>query len=791
MGEKNGGEPMTREHGADYDITMGNIRYAAPQRYYGTRILFVTKGRASVSVNGEIYALDEGDILFINRNDHYTVRGSENNILICLSIPSHFFVLNYPNYFHYSFECFSKDLDPGRGDVVAQLRRMLAELVIVHSRQEEGSVLEARSILFQTLLLVTRFFKKEGPLTGAGEASDERIARIIHTIELRYAEPLTLAEMAESEYLSPTYLSRYFKQTTGMGFLQYLKMVRLKHCVEDLLQTADNMFQIAVRNGFSTAKNFTEAFKSVYDQTPVQYRKEHKQENSEAFGAVTAKTEAGKALDSPEALMQLTKYLEEPLNPRPLPDEAPGEACKIVIGDGGDGLLAREEHIVFIGELKELLNDQVKEQVLLAKQRLHVDFVGVRNLIGGSTLLPEVETDEFVSTTPKYANADLAIQYLKEQDIRLYVRITYKEVIHNEERYFKEIEGFLIHALQVFGRKFVNQWKVVFYAEKATAVLSTELERVYLRLHEVIRKYAVQLKIGTFLPFKEEKDSLSLSHHWQLHQSGSIDFITYDADQNEVVDFSEISDEDFLNSQGYILRKTQKLKRFLKKHQMHQPLYLENWNTLTGNTRYTNGTFFRGALILRTILDLGAEVAGVGFWLNTELHERYGGNHNKAVAGLELFHFFNGKRPAFYTLMFKERMTGGVRAQGEHYVLTENEEGYQLLLFNEKHFNPRYSVDELFMRNRSNELHVRLIGMEPGEYQVRKYRFDQQNGGLYTKWGQLNSKHGIDLEVMEYIVQSSMPTLELEDEQIEKDWSFYASMSSNAILFIEFRRAIG
>lgn len=53
---------------------------------------------------------------------------------------------------------------------------------------------------------------------------------------------------------------------------------------------------------------------------------------------------------------------------------------------------------------------------------------------------------------------------------------------------------------------------------------------------------------------------------------------------------------------------------------------------------------------------------------------------------LELFHFFNGKRPAFYTLMFKERMTGEVRAQGEHYVLTENEEGYQLLLFVESAF---------------------------------------------------------------------------------------------------------
>ena len=45
--------------------------------------------------------------------------------------------------------------------------------------------------------------------------------------------------------------------------------------------------------------------------------------------------------------------------------------------------------------------------------------------------------------------------------------------------------------------------------------------------------------------------------------------------------------------------------------------------------------------------------------------------------------------------------------------MTGNEDGYQLLLFNEKHFNPRYSVDELFMRNRSKELHVRLLGMAP------------------------------------------------------------------------------
>ena len=170
--------------------------------------------------------------------------------------------------------------------------------------------------------------------------------------------------------------------------------------------------------------------------------------------------------------------------------------------------------------------------------------------------------------------------------------------------------------------------------------------------------------MGTFFPFREDRENISTHHQWQFNQADKIDFIAYDADQNEIVDFSNISDEDFLNSRDYILNKTQKLKHFLKKHQLKKPLYLDSWNTLTGNTRYTNGTFFRGALILKTILDLSTEVEGLGFWVNNEIHEQISGSRDILVDGLELFHFFNGKRPAFFTLLLKERMTGKVIAQG-------------------------------------------------------------------------------------------------------------------------------
>lgn len=89
-----------------------------------------------------------------------------------------------------------------------------------------------------------------------------------------------------------------------------------------------------------------------------------------------------------------------------------------------------------------------------------------------------------------------------------------------------------------------------------------------------------------------------------------------------MIDFDKISDKDFIKSQDYIVDKTARLKQFLRKHQLNKPLYLNNWNTLTGNTRYTNGTFFRGALILRTVLALSKEVESLGFWINNELHEK-------------------------------------------------------------------------------------------------------------------------------------------------------------------------
>ncbi|WP_236005907.1 helix-turn-helix domain-containing protein [Desemzia sp. RIT 804] len=781
---------LRNEQTEDFNIAMEHIRYSPSQQYYGTKILFVIKGSIWVTYEGSEEELRESDILFINRNSRYSIIGEEDSILISLSISSHFFALHYKNYFHSYFQTFSNELNTGRETVMQQMRHLLSEMILEKYRDEDSSSLVTQSSVYQIMLMLTRFFKKEVPLWEGTEVSDERIVRIIQMIEQRYTEPLTLSEIAESEFLSPSYLSRYFKQMTGIGFLQYLYRVRLKHSMEDLLYTTDNLFQIANKNGFSTAKNYSAVFKAAYNQTPSEYRKEHQLDDLPKRRITEDGTEVKSVMESPAVLVQLAKYLDEGSEQNFIYDKVPVEEREVVINKEIEDTLGKEQHLVFIGQLKSLLDENIQKQVVTAHQELGVDFVGIYNLIKGSTLLPEVETDEVISTSPVHAISDLALEFLKEQQIGLFIRIDYQEIIDNEDNFFKRFDHFMQHALHVFGRQFVEKWHVLFQGPDNDLISADELKRLYLKLWQLLEKRTRQINVGYYISFDERKDDILADQYWIFEERQKIDFISYDADQNDLIDFDKISDKDFINSQNYILDKTHKLKIFLKKHQMNKPLCLNNWNTLTGNTRYTNGTFFRGALILRTVLELSKEVKSIGFWINNQVHEKSSSSRNILIDGLELFHFFNGKRPVYYAMMFKERLHGKIVARGEDFLMTENENGYQIILFNERRFNPQYSTDELFIQSRSKELHFRLNGLEKSNYQIRLFRFDSENGGLYKNWRKLNSQYGIDREIINYIVQSAKPSLELKDDFIEDSWSFYSFLDINAIHFIEMRKVI-
>src|SRR5690606_7158269 len=55
------------------------------------------------------------------------------------------------------------------------------------------------------------------------------IETIVHLLETRYQEPLTIDDIAKHIHLTPNYVSNIFKEHVGESVIDYLTKVRMKH----------------------------------------------------------------------------------------------------------------------------------------------------------------------------------------------------------------------------------------------------------------------------------------------------------------------------------------------------------------------------------------------------------------------------------------------------------------------------------------------------------------------------------------------------------------------------------
>ena len=772
----------------DFEIGLNKIQYLSTRVNEGLLFILVINGELTVETDERYYQLEEKDLLVLNRNQSYQIRGSKENSVLILNISDAFIEHHYEGYRTHRFKCYSREVDMGRELMLSKIRKLLAELMISYCRKDESYGIEIQGYICEILLILIRRFKQEGSAFEKIDTDDQRLKQIITYMEKNYDQMITLEDMAERFHLSIGYLSRYFKQKMDMGFSRFLMHIRLKHSMKDMLYTTNSISQIALNNGFPNTKSFTSLFKEVYGETPHVYRENHALQKIDLVQSYDLQ-DAAALINSPEIMTKLGMLLSD--NDKSYSNtETRFEELNLDLSGAMGHQLNLPDNVLTIGELKELLKEEVRSQVLMVKADMNLQYIGIRNLLSGTTISPPVETDESIATTSPYFNSDAALNFMKSHDLSLFARIDYKEIVVDEEKYFKKLKDFLRHCIQQYGHTYVSKWHFMFYEPYITAVEADHLHQVYLSLYHLLKQQAPGIQVGTFLPLSIPEGVTNDSHSWQLEESAHIDFIGYHANQNEAINFNEMVDDRFYISKQYVKEKTNKVKAYLKQHRMEKPLHLVTWNTLSGNTRFTNGTFFRGALVLKNALDVANDVKSIGFWINTELHERGKGDQRIQIEGLELFHYFSGKRPVYYAMLFLKKLQGQVIAQGSDYIMTQNERGYQLVLMNCNNINPYFSLEETFVRKLNKDIRVTITGLQAGEYQVRKHIFDKDNGALYTKWWNMNNKQGMDTEIIDYIIRSTHPSLEIFDEMIAGDWSFYSYLTINAIHFFDIRRSL-
>ncbi|VBA43289.1 Right origin-binding protein [Mycobacterium attenuatum] len=91
-------------------------------------------------------------------------------------------------------------------------------------------------------------------------------------VDARYAEPITVDDMATAAGLSRAHFSRMFTRTFGESPRAYLQTRRLERAAALLRYTDRSIAEVCVMVGLHSVGSFTSSFARVYGKPPAAYR---------------------------------------------------------------------------------------------------------------------------------------------------------------------------------------------------------------------------------------------------------------------------------------------------------------------------------------------------------------------------------------------------------------------------------------------------------------------------------------------------------------------------------------
>lgn len=133
--------------------------------------------------------------------------------------------------------------------------------------------------LLELLMALRRAYLAQGD-AGAEPNSlraeqEGRLSRVLEYVAKHCHSAVPQPEVARIAGMSSSRFRAFFKQTTGWGFADYLRDLRLERAARLLRETDASIAEVAYRTGFADQSHLQRLFKSKHGISPLAYRKRH------------------------------------------------------------------------------------------------------------------------------------------------------------------------------------------------------------------------------------------------------------------------------------------------------------------------------------------------------------------------------------------------------------------------------------------------------------------------------------------------------------------------------------
>ena len=777
-------------------------------------LFFVLDGNVVFSYENRDVRLNRSDLLVLNKGCEFSYQGSDDILLASLELMGQTFESACDG-INRMVNCNSSMYE---NDHYSSIRKLLRQMLLNQTYVKEKDfnypylVFDYYSLYYKLLEIIVAFFlsgESSESASGSSSIKDADRKEIIERyVNIHYAESLSLEELASELFLSKGYLSRYFTQRFGIPFSRYLKELRLKRAMSDLLYTEKTVTQIALDNGFTNSSFFNRSFRDKYRQTPSEVRhifRDEVRKSTEEKENEAVRERVSRLLD--ESMESLKTVGEEQLYRYSVKENKNAKIC--------------QSGIINMGSAADLMNSDMQEHLAILKDAAPFKYVRFWNPFSEELHLSINETREnynfsrldrvigyilkngmkpFISFEPK-------MERINEEIESVIVRKNREREIRTPESWIKITSAFAKHIVQLYGIEEVEQWifEIPFGVYK---IEGKDPEEGYLLLYstlwEAFHQYTCSPEIGgPSLP----SDEISLITRLlsKMKESGRLpDFVSaisfaYETDSDSHKYTTRSFDEQ------YLIHDIRKLRNAISEAGFDKlPLYLTEWNETIADRNYINDSCYRGAYILKSLLEMNTDVQMVGYFSGTDRRSEYFDSHLLLQGGNGLLSRDGIMKPAGFAMQLWNGLADHQIALEDNFIVTTNRRNsYYIAAHNkrplslyyyktpenavEKEKLLKYYEDEVIL-----EQNLELNDVENGAYEIRTQKVNEHSGSILNLWKELGFSESLSRRDIQYVRKVCEPHYKLEYIQVtDNRIRLKLVMQPNEITLIEIRSTIG
>lgn len=244
-------------------------------------LFYLSKGSCTFLMRSHSYNLVPGSVIIIPPNTPHIIHYTSRQQSVRTSI-----LFREPDVIFKNIDFIGEMLKDGKHKLILQIPPMYQVHVeqLIRNMEAEQRFNDTKIsptmlslCLIQLIIIINRFSTEiDTNLMDELHTTNRQVNLAATYINRNYNQRISLSDIADASGFSPNYLSRKFKEDTGIGVHEYLTYVRLNKAAIELAHTDHTITEVALNNGFSDSNYFKDAFHKAYGMSPRDYRKRDK-----------------------------------------------------------------------------------------------------------------------------------------------------------------------------------------------------------------------------------------------------------------------------------------------------------------------------------------------------------------------------------------------------------------------------------------------------------------------------------------------------------------------------------